>query len=574
MNKLRLMMACGFACACALMPIAAQEAPRAAVSKSITGRVINDEGQPVANATVSVGLVGANRRANNTLAMTDAEGNFKAEVPASGLYQVFAFAPAYVPEPGEDAFSGRLCHAGESVTVRLIRGGVITGRVLNQAGEPLCGVPVQAHRVRDAAGRTELIAQGGNSDITDDRGIYRIYGLLPGAYLVSAGDSGQGYLNPYSTAGRIYYPSAVRDNAAEISVQAGAETTGIDIRWRNERGSVVSGMVKSADGGEPAGNLWSQIVLTSATTGSREAAANVMPGAPAGFALYGVSDGEYEIFATAQVREQFLMSPPRRITVSGRDVSGLELLLLPMASVAGKVTLESLPPDSRDNVCKGSGAAQLSDLLIGLERQQSDRPALETFYTLRPQRESPNEQGEFSFNNLLPGRWQLRAQILSECCYLKSVARSETKASAANNLNREPLTLRSGEKLTGLSVVVAEGAAQVKGKVIAAGTKLPSRVRVFLIPAAKEAADDLLRYAEAKADSDGAFSFSSLAPGRYLLLARAVDADESDEKPARPLAWDNAERLKLRKAAEAANISLELQPCQRVTDFKLKYAVR
>ena len=574
MNKLRLMIACGFACACALLPVAAQEAPRAVGSKPITGRVINDEGQPVPNATASVGLVGTRRRTNNTLAMTDAEGNFKAEVPVSGLYQVFAFAPAYVPEPGEDPFSGRLCHAGDNVTISLIRGGVITGRVLNQAGEPLCGVPVQAHRVRDAAGRTELIAQHGNNATTDDRGIYRIYGLLPGAYLVSAGDSGQGYANPYSTAGRIYYPSAVRDNAAEVSVQAGAETTGIDIRWRNERGSVVSGVVKAADGSEVNSNLWSQVSLTSATTGSREAAANVPPGASSGFALYGVSDGEYEIFATAQVREQFLMSQPRRITVSGRDVSGLELTVLPMASVAGKVTLESLPPERRDNVCKGSGAAQLSDLLISLERQQADHPTLETLYTSRPQRESLNEQGEFSFNNLLPGRWQLRAQILSESCYLKSVARSEAKASATNNLNRELLTLSSGQKLTGLNVVVAEGAAQVKGRVIAAGTKLPPRLRVFLLPAAKEAADDLLRYAETRADSDGAFSFSGLAPGRYLLLTRPVDDDESEERPARPLVWDNAERLKLRKAAEAASVSLELQQCQRVTDFKLKYAAR
>ncbi len=577
MNGLRLMMACCFACAGALMPVAAQDAPRAAVSrKPVTGRVINDEGQPVPNVYVSISAVGARRRTNNTQTTTDAEGAFKAEVPTGDLYQVNAWAPAYVPEPGEDLLSGgRLCHAGESVTVRIIRGGVITGRVLNQTGEPLCGVPVQAQRVRDTAGRTELIAPWSGSVTTDDRGIYRLYGLMPGAYLVSAGDSGQGQANPYRTAGRIYYPSAVRDNAAEVGVQAGAETPGIDIRWRSERGSVVSGVIKSADGQELPGEIWSQVALISTTTGSREAAAAVTPGTSSGFAMYGVSDGEYEIYATGQVRGQFLMSPPRRVTVSGREVSGLELRMIPMATVAGRITLERLPPERRDSACKDSAPAQWSDLLIGLERQQSDRPALETVYSSRPQRESLNEQGEFSFNNLLPGRWQLRAHMLSECCYLKSVTRGDAKTSAANNVNRDLLTLSSGEKLTGLNVVVAAGAAQVKGKVIAAaGAKLPARLRVMLIPAAKDLAGDVLRYAETKAEGDGSFSFSHLAPGRYLLLTRAVDDDESDERPARPLFWDNAERLKLRKAAEAANISLELQPCQQVTDFKLKVVAR
>jgi hypothetical protein len=84
--------------------------------------------------------------------------------------------------------------------------------------------------------------------------------------------------------------------------------------------------------------------------------------------------------------------------------------------------------------------------------------------------------------------------------------------------------------------------------------------------------DAVLRYAEAAADNDGAFSISWLAPGRYFLLARAVSDEEYMQRDIRPLAWDAASRARLRREAAAANTAIELQPCQRVDDYVLKYA--
>ena len=96
-------------------------------------------------------------------------------------------------------------------------------------------------------------------------------------------------------------------------------------------------------------------------------------------------------------------------------------------------------------------------------------------------------------------------------------------------------------------------------------------MRVFLVPAEKDAADDVLRYYEA-VTRDTSFVLQHLAPGKYWLLARAVPEDESDEKPAKPVAWDATERAKLRQAAEAANQSIELTACQRVKDVAFKLA--
>jgi hypothetical protein len=62
-----------------------------------------------------------------------------------------------------------------------------------------------------------------------------------------------------------------------------------------------------------------------------------------------------------------------------------------------------------------------------------------------------------------------------------------------------------------------------------------------------------------------------LSPGKYWLLARAVPDSEPNDKPARPAAWDAAERAKLRREAEAAKIVIELKPCQRIRDYALRY---
>ena len=96
------------------------------------------------------------------------------------------------------------------------------------------------------------------------------------------------------------------------------------------------------------------------------------------------------------------------------------------------------------------------------------------------------------------------------------------------------------------------------------GSRLPARLRVHLVPAEAGAASDVLRYAEAFARSDGSFSLSNIAPGKYWLVARAAPDDEPSDGPPPPAAWDAVERAKLRKEAEAMKVEIELKPCQRV----------
>jgi hypothetical protein len=84
------------------------------------------------------------------------------------------------------------------------------------------------------------------------------------------------------------------------------------------------------------------------------------------------------------------------------------------------------------------------------------------------------------------------------------------------------------------------------------------------VPVEKERADEVLRYAETGIGNDGSFSFGHLGPGKYWLTTR-IEIDDARKK-----ILDNAERAKLRREAEAANVVMELQACQRLTNYELR----
>src|SRR5262249_13444257 len=138
---------------------------------------------------------------------------------------------------------------------------------------------------------------------------------------------------------------------------------------------------------------------------------------------------------------------------------------------------------------------------------------------------------------------------------------------------RSGITVKAGEKLSGVEVIIAEGAASLNGRVVPVkeGFKLPSRLRVHLIPAEVSAADDVLRYAETMVRNDGGFELKHSARGKYLLHARQVAEKEANEVQARPMAWDAIERAKLRREATAAKNEIELKPCQRLKDQVLRW---
>jgi len=548
---------------------------------AISGRVLGEDGAGLPNATVMLTEVSINRggtitgrRASTT---TDDEGKFRFTDLAPRVYTVAALATkglVFKPVPASERAFRSQYRVGDNVTITMIRGGVITGRVTTQDGEPMIGVSVTAVMVKDFEG-APVQQFGGRARSTDDRGVYRLFGLAPGTYVVLARtNSYASYLSPYDGYAATYSPSSPRETAAEVTVSSGGEVAGIDIRYRGERGQIVSGTV--AGGGETSQPFGVTVTLHSIPSGFVIGSAPIRPSeGPGGFAIYGVPDGEYEIVARRgnYNGEEGLVSAPRSLTVKGADVGGVELRLAPLASVSGKIVVEA------PAACESKRKSSLGEALVAVRRDERGAAGATHFITFPPDG-SVNDKGEFAINNLDATRYFLEPRLPDDNWYLKSITApskggTAAKATANIDLAGNGMLLKPGEKLTGLTVTVGQGAASLAGKVTAAeGMRLPSRLRVHLMPAEATSANEVLRYAETLAQGDGSFTFRNLAPGKYWLSARAVPGDEPSDPPALPSAWDANERAKLRKEAEAMKVEVELKACQRVSDQMIKYSFK
>ena len=548
----------------------------------LTGRVVGEGGEPFAGVPVYAvsRAAGGNMRSPHT-SVTDEGGGFQFQGLAPGLYLLNVTFPGYVPElDPQTGRTGATYRPGDDATLRLVRGGVITGSVTDQQGEPLVALSVRALRVRDLDGRQPRSPfPYSGEDRTDDRGVYRIYGLQSGIYVVYVGGlsaSAFGAAAAYGGDVMTFYPSGTRDTAAEVSVRGGQEAAGIDIRYREERGHRVTGTVEFPAAART-GESGIGVLLSFASTGMLAGSTGLNPnsGEPS-FSIEGLGDGEYDLQAQSGGREGMTAaSAPQRISVRGADVTGLRLTLSPLASAAGTLRVE--PPEAAAReACKAVRSSQLpQETLVTLtpERAAAGRP-LSRLAT--PHETTPDETGAFAVRSLEAGRYRLSFRLFDEALYVRSVQLPAAPSAAGNAPGaaaaaRDLFELKAGQQLTGLSVGLAEGAAAFAGRLATtegAAPQGPAPTRVHLVPQERERADDPLRFHEAAPAPDGTFSFKNLAPGRYRVLARAA-ADAFDAAP-RPAAWDADARAALRREAEAAGHAVELQPCQRTTNYVLR----
>src|SRR5262249_15846831 len=134
----------------------------------ITGRVVSEDGAGMPNVTVYLSAVASDRRptlgGTGNRTATDADGNFKFTGLAPPVYSVSAFsAKGYVPRPVPiyEREDGGYHRIGANVTLTMIKGGAITGRVTSATGEPLISVQVNVTLVRDSEGKPVRDTGGG-----------------------------------------------------------------------------------------------------------------------------------------------------------------------------------------------------------------------------------------------------------------------------------------------------------------------------------------------------------------------------------------------------------------------------
>jgi len=272
---------------------------------SITGHVKLD-GKPAPGITIiatpssSDPTKAVEQMFNSSASMkttTDSDGVYRLEGVPAGKYHVAPSAPALVT--GDVNGTGDITVAeaavAEGVDFTLSPAGVITGKITDSEGRPVIGQRVSLKPLdkADAAASAALAASmfGDRMYATDDRGIYRIFGLRPGRYIVSAGgdsDVMSGFLSQRPKRVQTFYPSVTDETKARpLQVTAGSEAAGVDIQFSGtDKGFVVSGRVVDSEKGTPIANAmvaYSKVRKTPGEEISVEIGQSELSGMPGGF---------------------------------------------------------------------------------------------------------------------------------------------------------------------------------------------------------------------------------------------------------------------------------------------------
>jgi hypothetical protein len=367
---------------------------------TISGVVWSDDAQPKPLRRARVTL-GSPELPLGRTAITDDAGAFAFDRLPAGRYTVTAFKDGYVamshgaarPERPGVAVTARDGHV-QQVTLRLPRGGVITGTLTGPDGQPLPGVTVSAARFRylAQAGERRLAPAGASSGTTDDRGVYRIFGLPAGDYVVLALDrqsnppgrdlqviseaeirravaevrarqSGS-QPKPSSPAGAapggtgsaravalapVFFPgTASPSQATAVTVAKGEERSGVDFQLQYVPTSKIEGTVVGAPGPAPA-----VISIAPADQGSVLQSVEFRRGTtvrPDGrFSISGIPPGRYTVTARASVPRApgtASNTPPAAlwastdVAVDGQDVTDVSLTLQRGLTISGRVVFE------------------------------------------------------------------------------------------------------------------------------------------------------------------------------------------------------------------------------------------
>jgi hypothetical protein len=309
---------------------------------ALRGRVVSATAGAVSGARVRL-TQQATRDGATTLSDRDGRFSFAGLVP--GPFLITA---------SKTGFSGEAPPLGRMVTVTatgadteltLIPWSSVSGRVLDELGEPVQGASMQLLRLQYRDGARRLVSAG-YTRTTDDRGVFRIFGVSPGQYILSAsaGDVSTSELPGYV---RTYYPGVAEPSAsAFLTLGAGQAQAGADVILVRQPTVRVSGIVRDAQG-RP-GLVGSLNLIPSQSVSALAAPVGARIGDGGTFEFPNVPPGQYVIQAYRGARNRSTEGEfaTLRVSVGDRDVEGIVLQATAGSMLIGRVSFNGSSPDA------------------------------------------------------------------------------------------------------------------------------------------------------------------------------------------------------------------------------------
>jgi hypothetical protein len=519
-------------------------APAPSGTASVSGTVVADEdGHPLGMANVVlIGMLTGTLKVTTT----DRDGRFVFSKLAADRYTVGASRQPYVGAVAGAKRAGRpgapipvaAAQAVSNVAIRLFKGAVVTGAITDERGFAAANATVTLMQWKmDGDERMLAVPPNSTSAVTDDAGRYRIFGVPPGEYVLTA-------MRPFSVtpsralsesevdlalSGRpidvasdpslrsvpFYYPGTPRSNeAAAIVLRSGEERASLDMRVEFVRTARVEGVATLESGAPASGGTSAEI---SVNAGGYRTFISARIDDTGRFAFAQIPPGPSVVTVSMQSA-----AAPRGVSASASfdtsngDVLGLQLVMRPAVSLPAQLQFDG-------SNAPGLGGRRVPVRALG--RRNDFTPGVSSTNT--------TASGGFVFSNVTPGRYLFGGPFVgpgddSVKWTVKSVMADDV------DITDRAYEVRGDAPPKMISVVFTDQWQQLSGRLTHTSGAASSDETVVVFSADRAFwYQGSRRIAITRPASDGVFSIGgpgivSLPPGDYLMAA-VVDLGRDEQ---------------------------------------------
>jgi protocatechuate 3,4-dioxygenase beta subunit len=503
----------------------------------IRGRVTAaDTGQPLRRVRIRVDADGENVLIEPQSVTTDDEGRYEVARLTAGRYQLSASKGGYVSvqygqrlpfESGRpiELRDGQLL---DKVDVTLPRGGVVTGRVIDEAGEPVVRANVMLGRYRYENGLRRLTTPYTAS--TNDRGEFRTFGIPPGEYYLAAsfGESDLGSAERIRYVRTFYPGTASVDDAQRVIVGPGDELSGITVSLIRARTVELSGTVRMGDGGalQGRGSVWAR---PKAGDSDRTHSGIVM--SDGSFTIRGLLPGAY----TVDARTEDGRGVTAAVTVSDADLTGVALVISQGATARGRIRFDAPAPP-----------AGLAPSQVIVEVTPPSGEPLSRY-------DGPNTaHADWTF--------EITGVVGRQLIYAGTIGRWQLKSVRVDgrDVTDTPLDFGNGD-VDGLEVLLSDRTTAISGRVTDARGVTVIDATVVMFAQNMEKWGPRSRYiSSARLDQQGRFTIEGLPPGEYAAIALDYLEPGDERDPDLLEEWQRAATAVTLAEGEARTLDLRL----------------